>query len=89
MRFFYSARRRAMKANAPGSYTLAEWIEKCAMFANLCAYCGEAKLLTVDHKVPLSRGGSNDITNIVPACGPCNSRKHTRTAHEYLEVLAR
>ena len=50
-----------------------------------CAYCGESKPLTRDHKIPITRGGTDDITNIVPACMRCNSRKGTRTAREYLE----
>lgn len=82
------ARRRAQKRGNGGSHTYAEWLEKCAMFANLCAYCGEAKLLTRDHKVPLSRGGTDDITNIVPACKSCNSKKRHRTASEYLALKA-
>ena len=35
-----------------------------ALFANVCAYCGESRPLVRDHKVPLVRGGTNDITNI-------------------------
>ena len=31
--------------------------------------------LTRDHLVPISRGGSNDWTNVVTACSPCNTRK--------------
>lgn len=81
-----TARRRARKRGAPGSYTAAEWLDKLALFANLCAYCGMGGPLTVDHKIPLTRGGSNDITNIVPACKPCNSRKFTKTAAEFLAV---
>jgi 5-methylcytosine-specific restriction endonuclease McrA len=47
-----------------------------------CQYCGRsiAELkprhsLTRDHVVPLSRGGTNDWTNVVTACSPCNTRK--------------
>jgi 5-methylcytosine-specific restriction endonuclease McrA len=36
--------------------------------------CGEAKPLTVDHVVPVSKGGSNDISNIQPLCLECNDR---------------
>lgn len=71
------ATRRARKAGNGGSHTLQEWREKCELFANLCAYCGEARPLTRDHKIPLVRGGTDDISNIVPACRPCNSRKGT------------
>lgn len=47
-----------------------------------CQYCGRTsgelrprESLTRDHLIPLSRGGANDWTNVVTACGPCNTRK--------------
>jgi 5-methylcytosine-specific restriction endonuclease McrA len=33
--------------------------------------------------VPLTRGGSHSITNIVPACKTCNSSKRDRLLHEW------
>ena len=80
----YRAATRARRAGAGGSHTEREWLDKCALLGNVCIYCGEAKPLTEDHKIPLSRGGSNDITNIVPACLSCNSRKSTKTAPEFI-----
>lgn len=77
-------RRRAREIGGGGSYTAAEWLDKLALFASLCAYCGVDEKMTVDHMTPLLRGGSNDISNIVPACGSCNSRKHTKTAEEFM-----
>lgn len=75
---------RARKRNAVGSFTAKEWRAKIALLGGVCIYCGEDRPLTVDHKIPLSRGGTNDIANVVPACGLCNSRKQDRTAIEYL-----
>jgi len=50
--------------------------------AGLCWYCHEElnpfRDFTVDHVVPLARGGSNHIENLVPACGICNMRKGAR-----------
>ena len=47
-----------------------------------CQYCGRNQVelkhresLTRDHLIPLSRGGSNDWTNVVTACSSCNARK--------------
>lgn len=81
--------RRARLLSAPGSHTLAEWREKVALFGGCCVYCGRSdRPLTRDHKVPLARGGSDGIANIVPACGSCNSRKGTRTAAEFLVPMA-
>jgi 5-methylcytosine-specific restriction endonuclease McrA len=79
-------RRRARKAGNGGSHTVAEWRAKCAQNANRCTYCGEVKPLTRDHAIPLSRGGTDDISNIVPACRSCNSSKNARTIGEYLST---
>jgi hypothetical protein len=38
--------------------------------------------LTRDHLIPLSRGGTNDWTNVVTACSPCNTRKGNRLPEE-------
>lgn len=43
-----------------------------------CCYCGcdvTKKTATLDHVVPLSRGGKTHWENIVTACGPCNAAK--------------
>ena len=80
--------RKARIVGNGGSHTTAEWIDKCALLGNVCIYCGEAKPLTRDHKVPLTRGGSDYIENIVPACLSCNVRKQARTALEFLGVVA-
>lgn len=52
-------------------------------FDGRCAYCGEKGEMTMDHVVPLSRGGSNSIGNILPACKRCNSSKSARFISEW------
>lgn len=42
-----------------------------------------------DHVIPLSRGGSNSITNVVPACKPCNSGKRDLLLSEWYADRAR
>lgn len=79
---------RARRRGNGGHHTLGEWREKCAAYNHRCAYCGEEKPLTRDHDLPLSRGGTDDIANIIPACRLCNSKKRHRTAAEYLELTA-
>ncbi len=49
----------------------------------LCYYCGEPRPLSIDHKIPPSRGGSHDKENLCGACIPCNSRKGQRTEAEF------
>lgn len=72
-------RYRARKLGAVGTYTAAEFDALCRQYDSLCACCGMGKPLTVDHIVPLSCGGSNDISNIQPLCQSCNSSKGTKT----------
>jgi len=53
----------------------------------LCHYCNEgfaASELTMDHIVPVSRGGRSVKGNIVPACKDCNSKKKYYTPVELL-----
>ena len=75
---FHSIKRRALIVEALGSYTLEEWIELKMKYGFMCLCCKQVEpeiQLTADHKIPLSRGGSNSIDNIQPLCGSCNSRK--------------
>ena len=57
-----------------------------------CHYCGErfaAKALTLDHIVPLARGGRSTKGNCVPACKDCNNRKRDLLPIEWQEYLDR
>jgi len=80
--------RRARLASAYGSFTEAEWQLKLAEHGHHCFYCGASGPLQADHMVPISRGGSNEISNIVPACKSCNARKGTKTTEEFLQRRA-
>ena len=46
-----------------------------AQFDNCCAYCGAAGDMQIEHVVPISKGGTHAIGNIVPACQTCNYSK--------------
>lgn len=59
-------------------FSAVEWATVVAWWGGRCLSCGAAET-TVDHVVPLSRGGGNGITNIQPLCGSCNSVKGART----------
>jgi len=80
-------RRRARELGAPGNFTSAEWMQLLVEYEHRCAYCGCEGPLQADHRVPLSRGGSNDITNILPACGLCNQRKGAMNETEFRKRL--
>jgi HNH endonuclease len=71
------ATRRARKLSAPGrGVTTAQWHEVVQAANGRCVYCGERRLLSMDHIEPLSRGGAHDADNIAAACKPCNSSKN-------------
>jgi hypothetical protein len=68
-------RRRARKRAAGGHHTAAQWRALCDFFGNVCLCCGAAGNLSIDHVIPISRGGNDDITNVQPLCLPCNQSK--------------
>ena len=72
------ARDDARKYNAEGSFTGQEWIDLCSKYNHTCLRCLKKKKLTHDHIVPLSKGGSDYISNIQPLCLSCNCIKHTK-----------
>ncbi len=50
-----------------------------------CQYCYKRiseKRLTIDHVLPLSKGGQHEWTNVVAACSSCNNRKGNRTPEQ-------
>lgn len=76
--------RRARELGATGSYTDTEWSLLCALFRGICPACGKPCRPTVDHIVPLSKGGTNDISNLQPLCKSCNCRKSAKVIVCYL-----
>jgi 5-methylcytosine-specific restriction protein A len=56
-----------------------------------CYYCGKSfpsRSLTMDHIVPLSRGGKSKKGNVVPACKDCNNKKKYLLPMEWEAYLA-
>jgi 5-methylcytosine-specific restriction enzyme A len=61
------------------------WQQKIHL--GVCHYCGgsfSAAVLTMDHIVPISRGGKSTRGNLVPACKSCNSNKKYYTPAEII-----
>ena len=59
---------------------------------SVCHYCGRSfppSELTMDHVVPLSRGGKTTRGNVVPACKTCNTEKHRLVPVEWEDYLDR
>ncbi len=58
----------------------------------LCHYCGRkfpVAQLTMDHVIPLARGGRSVKDNLVPSCKDCNNRKKNLIPAEWTEYLER
>ena len=55
-----------------------------------CQFCGRTDVpLTVDHVLPVSRGGEDSWDNLVCACVDCNNKKGDRTPDEAMMSLRR
>jgi 5-methylcytosine-specific restriction endonuclease McrA len=63
---------------------------KRRLAAGVCHYCRRhvgIVGLTMDHVVPLGRGGRSRRGNVVPACKDCNNRKRSLVPVEWDEYL--
>ena len=61
------------------------WKQKITQ--GVCHYCEKKfapKALTLDHLVPIARGGESSRNNVVPACTECNAKKKLHTPVELL-----
>ena len=73
----------------------AKELKKSRWWANLtqscaCYYCQkplDANTVTMDHIVPISRGGKSQRSNLVPACHACNHQKRSLTPVEWLDFI--
>lgn len=66
------------------------WQQKTA--SGICYYCGNHTAhrdLTMDHLIPLSRGGRSTKDNLVPSCKDCNTKKKTMLPVEWDEYINR
>ena len=59
----------------------------CIYCVHEYGYMPKGRWLTKDHKMPISRGGTNDIKNLACACHFHNKDKSDRTAEEYFKII--
>lgn len=84
------ARKRAKRRSNSGirDLTRAQWEAIKATYKFCCVYCGEKrKRLTMDHVIPLIRGGAHTAANVVPACRNCNASKKDRQPPTFQPML--
>ena len=73
--------RRARMLGSDGNFTPEEWQGLLDKYNHKCLCCGKTNInLTVDHVLPIAKGGSNYISNIQPLCRSCNCKKHANYA---------
>jgi 5-methylcytosine-specific restriction protein A len=79
---------KAERAKARSLRKTRWWQQKTA--SGTCYYCGRKvgyANLTMDHIIPLSRGGRSTRDNLVPCCKECNTRKKKSLPVEWEEYL--
>lgn len=57
----------------PISYATRQWVKERDKYR--CVDCNTHENLTVDHIIPVVKGGTNDVSNLTTRCQSCNSRK--------------
>jgi 5-methylcytosine-specific restriction endonuclease McrA len=85
-----SARRRKRVAGAAGHHTIEQWMARVAYYGWRCRWCRKEltlATLTMDHVIPIAKGGTDWASNLVPACGSCNSRKYTNRNYRPKTIL--
>lgn len=70
-------RARKMKAKGRG-VTAKEWKDIKEKHGNKCLKCGSIENISMDHVIPLAKGGEHDVNNIQPLCRHCNSVKNAK-----------
>jgi hypothetical protein len=84
-RHVFAQRRRARLLSAEGEFSTKEWLQLLTKY-DRCPICrrrwedippppNRSSVITADHIIPISKGGSNTIDNIQPLCYSCNSSK--------------
>lgn len=78
--------RRARLNGAVGSVyvTAAKLRARRDFYGGRCFYCGSENAPSMDHRIPIIRGGSEFPSNQVPCCKSCNSHKGTRLPREWI-----
>jgi 5-methylcytosine-specific restriction endonuclease McrA len=65
-------------AKLTATHTRADELKLINECGGRCAKCGDNGSPSIDHKIPISKGGSDGLDNLQVLCGKCNSRKGAR-----------
>lgn len=75
-------RAQRLKNASGGTFEPSRYVDRVLLYDKMCAYCGLEPANTLDHAIPVSRGGGNWPANIYPACFECNREKHIKILHK-------
>ena len=79
----FGQRRRAKQKKVLSTLTEWQWEQAKEYFNQKCAYCGKKRKLHQEHFIPLASQGEYTVSNILPSCQKCNSRKSTKDFFEW------
>lgn len=84
----YKVKRRSVEGSGIRTRDLVLWKNSQI---KICYWCGVSckKKFHVDHYVPLSKGGSHQIENLVIACPSCNLKKSAKDPYDFAQEVGR
>lgn len=87
---FYASNKQDRRRARQGGWSeirFSDWVAIKKAFKHRCIYCGKRKRLSMDHFIPLAKGGRHNKRNIVPACFTCNFRKGSMMPEAFMARL--
>lgn len=83
-------KRRARKTKQPFNLTIDKLKRIHRRDNNICVYCGLPDQIPgiahIDHIIPVSKGGTWSVNNLVVSCKHCNLEKHNKDVYEWHEI---
>lgn len=67
-------------AKMKGNHSLKQAIDMINSTGGICPMCEKENPLSIDHIIPISKGGSNGLDNLQVLCNSCNSGKGNKNA---------
>jgi 5-methylcytosine-specific restriction endonuclease McrA len=83
----FNNKRRA-RVDIISTLTAEEWEAIKKQYKHRCVYCNDIRPLTMDHIIPLSKGGHHIKENILPACATCNNQKRDKPVLQQILAMA-
>lgn len=77
----YATKRRKLMGQNGIFYVSRSEIQK--LYRSPCFNCGSSDRIEIDHVIPISRGGTHSIGNLLPLCKSCNASKGNKTFTEW------